>query len=79
MFVNGVEIIHSKSDHEINYGSITDIAVSSSSDTFEVTQAPKLTITDDNDLGGDFGWQSEHIKPGSDPYSNYNRIMRPLS
>jgi len=31
--------------------------------------------TQDNDLGGDFGWQSEHIKPGSDPYSNYNRIM----
>jgi len=51
MFVNGVEIIHSKSDHEINYGSITDIAVSSSSDTFEVTQAPKLTITDDNGSG----------------------------
>lgn len=30
--------------------------------------------TDDNDLGGDEGWRSEHIEPGSDPYSDENRI-----
>ena len=30
--------------------------------------------TIDNDLGGDSGWVNEHIKPGSDPYSNWNRI-----
>jgi len=29
--------------------------------------------TIDNDLGGDSGWQTEHIRPGSDPYSFWNR------
>lgn len=28
----------------------------------------------DNDLGGDYGWVHEHIEPGSDPYSDWNRI-----
>lgn len=31
--------------------------------------------TIDNDLGGDSGWKNEHIEPGSDPYSDWNRIM----
>lgn len=30
--------------------------------------------TTDNDLGGDYGWQHEHIEPGSDPYSDWNRV-----
>jgi hypothetical protein len=30
--------------------------------------------TIDNDLGGDSGWKNEHIEPGSDPYSDWNRI-----
>ena len=30
--------------------------------------------TIDNDLGGDNGWKNEHIEPGSDPYSDWNRI-----
>lgn len=30
--------------------------------------------TIDNDLAGDSGWQTEHIKPGSDPLSLWNRI-----
>jgi hypothetical protein len=30
--------------------------------------------TIDNDLGGDSGWVNEHIEPGSDPYSDWNRI-----
>jgi len=29
--------------------------------------------TIDNDLGGDSGWVNEHIEPGSDPYSDWNR------
>ena len=28
----------------------------------------------DNDLAGDSGWQNEHIQPGSDPLSDWNRI-----
>ena len=28
----------------------------------------------DNDLSGDSGWKNEHIQPGSDPLSNWNRI-----
>lgn len=28
----------------------------------------------DNDLSGDSGWRNEHIKPGSDPLSTWNRI-----
>jgi hypothetical protein len=31
--------------------------------------------TIDNDLGGDSGWRKEHIEPGSDPYSDWNRTM----
>ena len=34
----------------------------------------KFLETIDNDLGGDNGWQTVHIAPGSDPYSNWNRI-----
>lgn len=30
--------------------------------------------TIDNDLSGDDGWRNEHIKPGSDPLSTWNRI-----
>lgn len=30
--------------------------------------------TIDNDLSGDNGWRTEHIKPGSDPLSTWNRI-----
>ncbi|NOV29184.1 hypothetical protein [Methylomonas sp. ZR1] len=30
--------------------------------------------TIDNDLAGDSGWQTEHIMPGSDPLSTWNRI-----
>lgn len=30
-------------------------------------------MTGDNDLGGDDGWRNEHIAPGSDPYSTWNR------
>lgn len=30
--------------------------------------------TIDNDLSGDDGWRTEHIKPGSDPLSTWNRI-----
>lgn len=30
--------------------------------------------TNDNDLGGDSGWKNEHIKPGSDPYSFWNKV-----
>lgn len=30
--------------------------------------------TIDNDLAGDSGWQTEHIQPGSDPLSTWNRI-----
>lgn len=30
--------------------------------------------TIDNDLGGDSGWRNEHIKPGSNPLSTWNRI-----
>lgn len=30
--------------------------------------------TIDNDLSGDNGWKTEHIKPGSDPLSDENRI-----
>lgn len=28
----------------------------------------------DNDLSGDDGWKTEHITPGSDPLSSWNRI-----
>lgn len=34
----------------------------------------KWLETIDNDLTGDYGWQHEHIKPGSDPLSTWNRI-----
>lgn len=30
--------------------------------------------TIDNDLSGDSGWRTKHIKPGSDPLSTWNRI-----
>ncbi|WP_445372713.1 DUF7338 family protein [Methylomonas sp. HW2-6] len=30
--------------------------------------------TIDNDLSGDDGWRTEHIRPGSDPLSLWNRI-----
>jgi hypothetical protein len=30
--------------------------------------------TIDNDLAGDTGWRNEHIKPGSDPLSFWNRV-----
>ena len=33
---------------------------------------PLMTL--DNDLDGDSGWRNEHIKPGSDPLSDSNRI-----
>lgn len=34
----------------------------------------KYLETLDNDLTGDSGWRNEHIKPGSDPLSTWNRI-----
>ena len=30
--------------------------------------------TDDADLSGDSGWKKEHLKPGVDPLSTWNRI-----
>lgn len=55
---------------------ITPIAVEtcSTEDKKHLCWGFRWLETIDNDLGGDSGWKKNHIEPGSDPYSDWNRI-----
>ncbi|WP_026601480.1 DUF7338 family protein [Methylomonas sp. 11b] len=45
-----------------------------SSDDKRTLTGWRWLVTIDNDLGGDDDWRNKHIKPGSNPYSFWNRM-----
>jgi len=53
LFVNGVEIIHARSNNFISYGKVESIEVKKSLDNFDVINSPKLLITDNVGSGAE--------------------------
>ena len=53
LFVNGVEIIHPRSNNFISFGALESVDVKKSLDVFDVITAPKLVIADENGTGAE--------------------------
>ena len=53
LFLNGVEIIHPRSNNFISYGKLEEIDVKKSLDIFDVINSPKLLIDDESGFGAE--------------------------
>ncbi len=53
LFVNGVEIIHPRSENFVSYGNIESIDVKKSVTTFDLSKAPKLIIEETSGSGAE--------------------------